>query len=308
MPQTVQEVNWVNKYGKIFVTYMGTTPLLNVADPKLIRDILVKDFHLFTNRDRKNRPRDEIMSKNLGDAKGDDWKRIRSIISPSFSSGKMKRMYPLIRQSLKDFLDHLDGMAANKQNVNLKDLYGNYTMDVISMCAFGTKTNIHEELDNPFVVNARKVFNFNLLRIALTFILPNFILKYLNRLIWTNEAQEALDFFVGTTKKILETRKTSDNKFNDFIQLMIEAETGPDDALRDDNDCTELHHVNQGRATSGIANGGNRLNPPVVEKMANPLSSQGGPPPIRRRQILKVFQGNISGVFGFNHNKELDLV
>ena len=232
---------------------MASTPVLNVSDPELIKNIIVKDFHIFTDRARRNRSHDDIMSKNLVDLKGDDWKRVRSIISPSFSSGKMKRMYPLIRQSLKDFLEHLDGMAEKRENVNVKDIYGNYTMDVISTCAFATKTNIHEELDNPFVVNARKIFNIDLFRIALQVITPTFLAPYMTKFRRSNDTKRAIDFFIGTTKQILQNRKMSGKKFNDFVQLMLEAEKGSDVIVRDEDDISESHHVNEGKLHTGMA-------------------------------------------------------
>ena len=76
-------------------------PLLKVADPELIKTILVKDFQLFPDRMTTYGQVDNIMSKNLALLTGEDWKRIRAIISPTFTSGKMKRMYPMMKICVK---------------------------------------------------------------------------------------------------------------------------------------------------------------------------------------------------------------
>jgi len=44
------EQNLVKKHGKIFGVYEVTKPVLYVSDPDIIKDVLVKDFHIFTNR------------------------------------------------------------------------------------------------------------------------------------------------------------------------------------------------------------------------------------------------------------------
>ncbi|GFV77942.1 cytochrome P450 3A11 [Trichonephila clavipes] len=38
------------KYGRIYGHFEGIRPVLSVADPILLRDILVKDFHIFPQR------------------------------------------------------------------------------------------------------------------------------------------------------------------------------------------------------------------------------------------------------------------
>ena len=218
--------------------------MLTVADPDLIKTILVKDFHLFPDRRPKSAIQHPITSKNLVELTGDDWKRVRSISSPTFTSGKMKRMFPLIRDCLQDFTAHLDTFASTGADINAKDMYGNLTMDVIARCAFATKINVHKELDSPFVVNARKVFNFNIFKLILAMALPSFLVKLLP--FSSGSSAEARDFLLDSTRHIIESRRKSGQKSNDFVQLLIDADKGSGDVLPDENDNKESHHVNDG--------------------------------------------------------------
>lgn len=43
-------MEWTEKYGKIYGSYLGLTPEIVVGDLDVLKDILVKDFHNFTNR------------------------------------------------------------------------------------------------------------------------------------------------------------------------------------------------------------------------------------------------------------------
>ena len=237
-------------------------PALTVAEPELIKNILVKDFHLFTDR-QKNRVLHPILSKHLVVVGGEDWKRIRAITSPTFSSGKMKKMYPMIKQCLNEFIEALDEYARDGKDVNVKDAYGNYTMDVIATCAFATKTNSHKDPNNQFIKSAMEVFNPKMYRLISFILLPRFVLKmmkmYGSARPWANE------FFFDLTKHIIKERKASKKKYNDFIDLLITAENNiksdKEVVVRDENDVHEAHHVNEGqeeldserKALSGIS-------------------------------------------------------
>ncbi|CAG2169564.1 unnamed protein product [Oppiella nova] len=259
IPQPLQELKWFKKYGKIYGHYLGKTPVLNISDPELIKQIMVKDFHLFPNRTNFGRSSDAILSRTLVQLTGDDWKRVRSIVTPTFTSGKMKKMYPRIRECLTDFMNHLEGFAAKKEEVNVKDLYGNYTMDVIATCAFATKTDVHKALDNPFVVNARITFNQNPLRRIAQMMLPGFVQRRLGL-----SAPTTRDFFLGSIRQILSNRRQNQNqKYNDFLQLLIDVEKS-NDITRDENDINESHHVNEGEEELAVER--KALNINVVNK------------------------------------------
>ncbi|CAG2182504.1 unnamed protein product, partial [Oppiella nova] len=96
-PSPKVELDWFAKYGKLYGVFNKTEPMIIIGEPELIKNVLVKDFHLFS--DRKDRPVDhKILNQHLFASRGDDWKRLRSILSPTFTSGKMKKMYPMIRE------------------------------------------------------------------------------------------------------------------------------------------------------------------------------------------------------------------
>lgn len=45
-----EPTEWVNEYGKVFGSYLFMRPVISVADPELIKQMIIKDFHHFTNR------------------------------------------------------------------------------------------------------------------------------------------------------------------------------------------------------------------------------------------------------------------
>ena len=67
-----------------------------------------------------------------------------------------------------DSLDaKLEKVAKSDKEAEMKILMGNYTMDTIARCAFATKLDTHNDPNNPFVVNAIKVFSVKMWRAVL---------------------------------------------------------------------------------------------------------------------------------------------
>jgi cytochrome P450 family 6 len=63
---------------------------------------------------------DPLEAKNLFNLEGQKWKEVRSKLSPTFTSGKMKMMTPLIEEVAKRFQEHLTRLAKNKEEFEAK--------------------------------------------------------------------------------------------------------------------------------------------------------------------------------------------
>ncbi|CAG2169526.1 unnamed protein product [Oppiella nova] len=242
-PRPLLELEWYKKYGKIYGLYSSAKPVLTVADPKLIKQILVKDFNAFRNRSTPPGDGNLIMVR----ARDNNWKRIRAIVSPTFTSGKMRKMYALIDRCCEDFVNTLANDVSNGVNeVELTRLMGAYAMDVIASCAFSTKTNTYADPNNPFTTNAINYINVPRWKRVLPMLLPSFIVNTNIYRRVVNVRITETTFFADLSRSLIKKRRNNSEKHNDFLQLLIDAER-PDGDVREASDANEAHHVNEGK-------------------------------------------------------------
>ena len=104
-------LDYAKKYGKVFTICLGGKPTLVVADPELLKQIMVKDFPIFRNRCEFPVIGGPPFESNLLESKDETWKRIRTTLTPTFSAGKMKLMVPLIEKSCDKLLEKLEKIA-----------------------------------------------------------------------------------------------------------------------------------------------------------------------------------------------------
>lgn len=91
---------YLNNRDKPMIGYYGVLGdrFLVINDMDVIKDVLIKDFDYFADRRQFYFGDNEYMKKRLPILKGDQWKSMRSMTSPVFTSGKLKGMVPLIDQ------------------------------------------------------------------------------------------------------------------------------------------------------------------------------------------------------------------
>ncbi len=58
---------------------MGTRPILVVAEPELIKNMNIKDFHIFVDHN-DIATGDPLSDRSLFNSFGDEWKKLRSIV------------------------------------------------------------------------------------------------------------------------------------------------------------------------------------------------------------------------------------
>lgn len=210
------------KYGKLFGVYEGPKPTLFVAEPELVKTVLVKDFPLLPNR-RDVKFFDDVLDNMMGIAPLEQWRKIRPAASPAFSSGKLRKMNGLIADCARKTTVHLKQAAEKNEDLDLKQFYGNYGLDVIARCAFGTKLDSHSDETNEFVTKARKAFAGKItLPLILLFLFPG-IYKFLKLRAFN---ADIFLYFKTLCRNIIKNRQDKQSRQEDFLQLMMDAQEG----------------------------------------------------------------------------------
>nr|XP_046204192.1 thromboxane-A synthase [Oncorhynchus gorbuscha]XP_046204202.1 thromboxane-A synthase [Oncorhynchus gorbuscha] len=225
----------IHKYGRVCGYYLGRRPVVVVADPDMLRQIMVKDFSTFPNR-MTIRAATKPMSDCLLMLRNEHWKRVRSILTPSFSAAKMKEMGPLINTATDTLLTNLNCHAESGESFDIHRCFGCFTMDVIASVAFGTQVDSQKDPDDPFVHHAQKFFSFSFFTpIMFVFIAFPFLIP-LARFLPNKRRDEMNNFFINCIQKIIRQRDEQpvEERRRDFLQLMLET--------RNSKECVSLEH------------------------------------------------------------------
>ncbi|KAJ1524964.1 hypothetical protein ONE63_009817 [Megalurothrips usitatus] len=182
-------------------------------DPELIKTILTKEFSQFQGR---GQPIDE--------EEGPRWKNLRSKLSPVFTSGKLKVMFPLmtdIGQQLEARLRLLAAEEGAGGEVELKDLLVRYSTDVIGSVAFGITCNSLSGESGEFHTMSREVFSRNIL-FLIRFFLVSVHPAFIKLMPFKSLFYKTTLFFLSLMKETIEFREKNKVDRNDLVKLMMQ--------------------------------------------------------------------------------------
>ncbi|NXU59563.1 CP3AC protein, partial [Turnix velox] len=225
------------KYGKIWGIYDGRQPVLVILDPVLIKNILVKEcYTLFTNR--RNFGLNGILESALNVAADEKWKRIRTVLSPTFTSGKLKEMFPIIVHYGEKLVKNIEKKVADDDFVNTKDIFGAYSMDVVTSTSFSVNIDSIGNPNDPFVTNIKKFLKFSFLNPVFVFlVLFPFIIPVLEKMNCTLLPSDVMNFFNKVFIKMKKEREKGGSLNRvDFLQLMIDSQSSPHSSKSDEAD------------------------------------------------------------------------
>lgn len=136
-------------------------PAILLREPELIKRVLIKDFKYFTNRHVGADPiHDPIAGLNLFQINTPQWRELRNKLSPIFTSGKMKQMFYMVENvgnALNETVTNL--VKLGKPIVEIRTLLARYTIDSISIVAFGTDSRCLEDPEtSEFLKEAQNSF------------------------------------------------------------------------------------------------------------------------------------------------------
>ncbi|NXG02875.1 CP3A9 protein, partial [Sakesphorus luctuosus] len=213
------------KYGKIWGIYDGRQPVLAVTDPQIIKSVLVKDcYSTFTNRRRVDLA--GVLINAISLAEDEQWKRLRTVLSPTFTSGKLKEMFPIMKHYGEMLVKNVEKQVEKDNILSIKDIFGSYSMDVVTSTSFGVNIDSMNNPKDPFVREMKKLVKFDFFDpiFILAFVFP-FLVPVMAKMNLSFFPADAVDFFMRSISKIKQEREKDTHKGRvDFLQLMIESQ------------------------------------------------------------------------------------
>nr|CAH7749086.1 unnamed protein product [Callosobruchus chinensis] len=206
--------------------YTFSKPTLVVKDPGLFKQIFVKDFdHFVDHYIFQASDADPLWGKNLIALKGQKWREMRSILSPCFTSSKMKAMFSLMNGCAERFTNHLVSLKEDKISLEMKETFRRYATDVIASTAFGIEVDSLKEPNNSFYLMGKQATTFGYwkgIRFFLNVLAPKVCQIFRIRIL----DDETLSFFVNLVEDTIKVREEKGIARPDMIHLLMEARKG----------------------------------------------------------------------------------
>lgn len=241
------------RYVGIFI--FNNEPALVIRDPELIKNIFVKDFAHFSNRNVECDPKNDPIGVNnlfvlrgksfkkilhkphspalISNIKISDkkWKYLRTKLSPTFTSGRIKQMFLLVKEVGAELMKYIEnkideGPGSNSVVLESKEMLAKYTTDVISTTAFGIQSNSLNDPNATFRHFGKKIFEMTILRSmeVRSFFFMHWMAKTFNFVFLQKEASA---FFKKVFWDAMNEREKNNIVRNDFMDTLIKLKNEP---------------------------------------------------------------------------------
>ncbi|XP_060648862.1 probable cytochrome P450 6d5 [Drosophila nasuta] len=203
--------------------YLTLRPALLVRDAELARDMLVKDFASFHDRGIYIDEVHDPMSASIFAMEGSKWRATRTKLTPSFTSGKLKGMFPTAEACSEKLLAYLNKKLPDTSagEVDMKSIMASYAIDIVASTIFGLDVDSFTDPNNEFrqiskEANAPTIKN--IIRGATSFLYPG-VEKIFNRLGSAIDGQERMRKLVHRT---IAYREENNIVRRDLLQLLLQ--------------------------------------------------------------------------------------
>ncbi|XP_063366285.1 cytochrome P450 6B5-like [Cydia amplana] len=201
---------------KVVGLFRMRTPCLLIRDLDIVKHVLIKEFHVFSDRGVSFSK--EGLGTNLFHADGETWKALRHRFSPMFSNQKLKNMMYLLHDRADKFMEYLSEVTAVTPQHDVHGLMKKYTMSTIWACAFGFDIDtFQEEIHATLKKIDQAIFNRNL-KVEFEMMYPGLPRKLKMEIF----PRLVHDFFKDLVGKVITQRKGIPSTRNDFMDLLLQ--------------------------------------------------------------------------------------
>ncbi|XP_037578862.1 LOW QUALITY PROTEIN: thromboxane-A synthase-like [Dermacentor silvarum] len=222
---------WIDKYGDVVGYFNGYRPVILMADLDLLKQIQIKDFQDFVDRGllfQAKRP-PSPHNKGLLQLTSTRWKEVRSVLTPSFTTNKLKMMSPGVISAVEKLVSKFDHKAETGEEFEVGDMYAALALDVICKSAMGIDYNLQDHPRHGFLVCCRMLFGcaFSFIAVLLTaFPGSAALLKFINSR-WLRYQNSGVHPFIEVQEKckriVGQRQQDTSLRQKDLLQLMIDA-------------------------------------------------------------------------------------
>ncbi|XP_063224765.1 cytochrome P450 6j1-like [Bacillus rossius redtenbacheri] len=229
-------------------------PILVIRDLDLVRCVLVKDAQVFLDRTfAPQEEQDPLIAKSLFGMKGKKWRHLRVKLSPTFTSGKMRKMFYLVDECGCQLLELISQEISTGRPVSVKETMARYSTDVIASCAFGVDAQALKDGQCEFRSVMRRVMEQTFLQnlaLNLAFLAPSVA----RALKMTTMDHSILDFVRRTLWDVVDHRRRNGVVHKDFVDLLMQIKDGNEiraedskdvEEIKEDNDLTNIGYKNK---------------------------------------------------------------
>lgn len=163
-------------------------PIIFVQDAALIKRVCIEDFHNFSNHKSGLETTEIDLGRNLFILKDQEWREMRDILTPTFTTNRIRAIFELIEECCFDGINYLnDEMTENSnQGLELKmiDMFSRFTNDIILSAILGIKVVSFRQKENYFYEigsTVMKTLPKNILKVAIIQSMPRLMKVILDK-------------------------------------------------------------------------------------------------------------------------------
>ncbi|KAK9880002.1 hypothetical protein WA026_008514 [Henosepilachna vigintioctopunctata] len=221
-----------NIYDGISTPFVGIfildKPGLMIKDLDLVRDVLIKDFEYFMDRNLANNEKHDIMGSNMIFLmKSPKWNIVRKKMTPIFTTSKIKMMSVLVQRCSEQMMDYVSKKTIQNTVLDVRDVSLKYAVNSITSSFFGLEAGCFEENGSIFSVVSKRIMNwkrFSTAVQAICFFFAPFLVKLFSMNFIDTMSSNCLKEYFWKTMNERETKNESRGDLLDILREMKKLE------------------------------------------------------------------------------------